>query len=99
MPTQGKKQIHDAGGIRVLNTRRLLLHYAHLNRGLRFTKKCGVCTPSLAGDAGMATTVFPDRAVRESGRTNEEVPTTSTPHPASWADILDGSVRVEPSIQ
>jgi len=95
MPSQGKGEVPDVGGVRMLDSRTFLLHYAHSKGGARPTEGCGLCTGLLEEDAGILTVPVRDGGVREGGRADESKATPSSPGVASWQEYLDfvGGVR------
>lgn len=88
MSTQSGGEVSYDGGIRVLDTRAVLFHNAHVKVGTRFKPGCGLCPGQMEADAGVLTVKVPDGGVDKSSRSDPSEPATSAPGAASWDDIL-----------
>lgn len=90
MSSQGKGEVPNARGIRVLNARPFILHNVHVASGKRSPEGCGLCSGLLEKDFGVVTIPVPDSGVRQGDRVDEEKPAASTRRTSSWSELLGG---------
>lgn len=90
MSPQSEGETVDVSRIRVLDTRGVLFHNAHVKSGARFKQGCGLCPLDVEEDAGILTFEVPDRGVRKGGGVDPEEATPSASGLTSWEQLIDG---------